>query len=163
MHAVGVRCIVPEDNFDCVAHGSTEDWTHDSEVRVLGAALLERRKRGVCVFAIHRLLVNAAYLVRTGFGEAFGDRIKFHAHGFIAAGGGVVPLHFIGGYVVDARGACGFWRRGMDANRARAEERTDHTQEADGGACNSPLTHLSSKGNWLFAHSGAGNRGSKLC
>jgi len=51
----------------------------------------------------------------------------------------------------------------MDAKWVRAEERTDHADGADGGAGNSPLTHLSSKGNWLFTHSGAGNRGSKLC
>jgi len=52
------------------------------------------------------------------------------------------------------------WGRGVGGNWVRAEECTDQAHGTDGGACNSPLTHLSSKGNWLFAHSGAGNRGS---
>ncbi len=103
MHAVRTRGVVFEDDLDGVADLGVEDGADEAEVGVLRRARLEMRKGRVGVFVVDGFLVDAADVVGAGFGVAFGDGIEWHAHGFIAAGRRVVPVHFIGRDVVDTR------------------------------------------------------------
>src|ERR1700689_4252783 len=106
MHAVGVRGVVFEDDFNCVADFSVQDGAEDALIRVFGRARLDLGEGGVGVLVVDSFFVDAADVVGAGFNEAFGDVVERHAHGFVAAGGSVVPLDFVGGDVVGAGFAC---------------------------------------------------------
>jgi len=107
--------VVAKDDLEDVANFGVEDGAEDAEVLLFGAARLERGEVSVGVFAVDGFFVDAADLVRARFGEALGDEIEVHAHGFIAAGGSVVPVHFVGCDVIGARCARGLRQRGMSS------------------------------------------------
>src|ERR1700722_5670242 len=126
MHAVGVGGVVFEDDLDGVADFVVKDGAEDAEVLVFGRARLDCGEGGVGVLVVDGFFVDAADVVGAGFNEAFGDVVEGHAHGFIAAGGSVVPLDLVGGNVVGAGfacvgGGCGVAGRGVKVGGKGAE------------------------------------------
>src|SRR3984957_4881501 len=149
MHAVGVGGVVFEDDLDGVADFVVKDGAEDAEVLVFGRARLDCGEGGVGVLVVDGFFVDAADVVGAGFNEAFGDVVEGHAHGFIAAGGSVVPLDLVGGNVVGAgfagvRGGCGVGGRGVKMGGKGVESGGGEDDSAQAEASEISLGHGSS-------------------
>ena len=74
-------------------------------------------------------LYGAAQLHNVVLGDAAGlaDGVELHTHGFIAARGRVIPLHFVRGHIVGARFACELGLRCVDRRALRADRHAGET------------------------------------
>ena len=133
MHAVRMRGIVLENDFQSVADFATQHGTDDAEILFVGSARLYGGKRGVGIFAVDRFFVDAAQAVRAGFGVQLFDLVEGMAHGLVAAGRRVIPDYFVGGDEVGAGLADGwdiFLRGSLGVTAAYEEEEAGECKDA---------------------------------
>jgi hypothetical protein len=71
-------------------------------IRVVFKTRLELGEGRVHVFAVEGLAIYGADAMRPSFGKYFGVPLELHAHHFVDAAGGVVPLDLVGRDVVGA-------------------------------------------------------------
>src|ERR1019366_1294528 len=108
MHAEGVRSVVLEDHPDGVTDFRSQNGTENAGVFPFGSARLELGEGRIGVFAVESLAVDGADAMRPSFSKYFGVPLELHAHHFVDASGGIVPLDFVSGDVVGAN-----FRRGI--------------------------------------------------
>src|ERR1700690_436271 len=102
MHAVGMRRVVLEDDTDRVAAFGAQNGTENASVFPLGSARLELGEGRIGVFAIKSFAIDGADAMWPSLGKYFGVPLELHAHHFVDAAGGVVPLDFVGRDIVGA-------------------------------------------------------------
>jgi hypothetical protein len=128
MHRKRVRRVVLEHHANRVSYFGAQDWTKEPEMFPFRRARLQGCEGLVGILAVQRLAIGGADPVWAALGEHLRISHKVHPHHFVDAGRRIVPVHFIGGYVIgmNASGRFFLWehRNSKQANCQRREKTT---------------------------------------